>query len=69
MPFLTRALRITLATLVVLGMATATVGAAVPASMAGSSGQPGDIDVGASPLAPALLLAGSSGQPGDPDAG
>ena len=66
---LTRALRTILATLALTGVIAAAGGFQSPTTIAGSSGQPGDIDVGADPLAPATWFAGSSGQPGDVDVG
>jgi hypothetical protein len=69
MQVLTRTLRIVLTALALTGLVFATGTVPIPTTIAGSSGQPGDIDVGADPLAPATWLAGSSGQPGDVDVG
>ncbi|MBW6456215.1 MAG: hypothetical protein K0A98_10045 [Trueperaceae bacterium] len=66
---LTRTLRTVLAALALTGLIAAAGGFPTPTTIAGSSGQPGDIDVGADPLAPTTWLAGSSGQPGDIDVG
>jgi hypothetical protein len=46
MRVLARALRTALAALVLLGWVHATGGLPAPTTIAGSSGQPGDIDVG-----------------------
>lgn len=69
MQVLARTLRTILAALVLAGLAVAGGGFPTPTTIAGSSGQPGDIDVGADPMAPTTWWAGSSGQPGDVDVG
>lgn len=69
MQVLARALHTTFAALALTGLVIMAGGLPTPTTIAGSSGQPGDIDVGADPLAPATWLAGSSGQPGDVDVG
>jgi hypothetical protein len=69
MHVLARTLRTILATLVLTSLVVASGGLPTPTTIAGSSGQPGDVDVGADPLAPTIWLAGSSGQPGDIDVG
>ncbi|MFU8888296.1 MAG: hypothetical protein ACNA8N_06840 [Trueperaceae bacterium] len=66
---LKRALRTVLAALVLTGLIATAGGFPTPTTIAGSSGQPGDIDVGTDPLAPTTWMAGSSGQPGDIDVG
>jgi len=69
MQVLARVLRIALTALALTGLIAAAGGLPTTMTIAGSSGQPGDIDVGADPLAPATWRAGSSGQPGDIDVG
>jgi hypothetical protein len=63
------ALRTILAALVLTGLVVVAGGLHAPTTIAGSSGQPGDVDVGFAPFAPPTWLAGSSGQPGDVDVG
>jgi len=69
MQVLARTLRTALAALALTGLVIAVGGLPTPTTIAGSSGQPGDVDVGADPQAPATWFAGSSGQPGDVDVG
>lgn len=69
MQVLARAFRTILAAFVLTGLVATAGGLPTPTTIAGSSGQPGDIDVGADPMAPTTWWAGSSGQPGDVDVG
>jgi len=64
-----RALHTIFAALALAGLVVAAGSLPASTTIAGSSGQPGDIDVGADPFAPATWWAGSSGQPGDVDVG
>ena len=66
---LARALRTVLVALALTALLGAAVALPTTTTIAGSSGQPGDIDVGTDPLAPTTWFAGSSGQPGDIDVG
>jgi hypothetical protein len=72
MSLISRTLRTAVTALVLTAFAVAGSSWAVPAAtlQAGSSGQPGEIDVGDATGTPtAYLLAGSSGQPGEIDVG
>ncbi len=66
---LARTLRTVLVALALSGSFVAVGTLPSTTTIAGSSGQPGDIDVGTDPLAPTTWFAGSSGQPGDIDVG
>jgi len=69
MQVLARALRTAFVAVVLVGLAVAPAILVSPTILAGSSGQPGDVDVGTDPGAPTTWWAGSSGQPGDVDVG
>jgi hypothetical protein len=72
MSLITRTLRTALAALFLTTCAVAGSGWAAPSTtlQAGSSGQPGEIDVGDATTTPAAhVMAGSSGQPGEIDVG
>jgi len=69
MQVLARALRTAFVAVVLIGLAVGTTGVPNSTTVAGSSGQPGDVDVGTDPGAPTIWWAGSSGQPGDVDVG
>jgi hypothetical protein len=69
MTLLSRTLRTAIAAVVLTGFALTGGGWVAPSStlMAGSSGQPGEVDVGSTTAS--TLMAGSSGQPGEVDVG